>query len=541
MGEFLKREYTDDEPWKGFFKLWLDARGYHYSSSESGIVDGARDAGIDAIAMAPNETSHLQPVVVQSKYFQGNIPPYSLKRFLDTVRLFRIGSSRDFEIWLNNHVRESLKPRYQKLWNKRNRIRFVLVTSGRIQREDIKTLKKLKVEIQDKAKILSLLTDMAEGKTPRPEMIKLKFFGRAMPMLKSSEHRLYVLSALLSDFSKAYENHEDNLFAGNVRLALEGGTSSGVKQGLRETIEGAPEEFAYYHNGITIICRKISFRNGVAVLFSPSIVNGAQTVTFIGRSMRREVPRSAKVLVKVVEVSDDEKFTRFETDIAISSNTQNKVNLSDLSVVNPDLVSLERYFAGHNWFLQRKRGKFPAGSPKGKITKDELLQCMAALDPKTGPSSAKDKQKLYKYHSGRLFSQYAMSLEGRRNALFIAQLSVLLRRAISSHKGARSGQSNRISLAKYPTFAIFCDALARKGYWGKVRRQLLEDGLNKRADSNRLLEAEIKKVLRKVLSYSRTQARQSELTAYFKNKESVRSLTRKLVPGLSRNMKLHIF
>ena len=538
LNEFLRREYPDDDAWKAFFKLWLDARGYHYSSNETGIVDGARDAGIDAIALAPNELRHLQPIVIQSKYFNGKVPKLSLHRFLETVKLFRNGTNQQFEVWLQKHVRESLKPRYQNLWSKRKTIRFVLVTSGRLQKQTLKELKKLKVEIEDRRKIRSLHIDMAEGKSPRPDSFKIKYFGRALPIMKNEDHSLYVLSARLADFAKAYSIHEDNLFAGNVRLALEGDSSSGVKQGLRETIETAPEEFPYYHNGITVVCRKATFKGGQAVLEYPSIVNGAQTVTFIGRSLRRESLRSTKVLVKLVTVNDDEKFTRFETEIAISSNTQNKVSIADLSVVNPDLVSLERYFSSHGWFLQRKRGKYPPGTQKGRITKDELLQCFAALDNKTGPSTAKDKQKLYKYQSRRLFGLYAENMDHKKDALFIAQLNTLLKRSINSHRTVNSSKSGKkISLAKYPTFAVFCLALKKRSLWKRIRRHLGEEGINKKAASNVEIEKTMRMVLRSVLAYARLNSNKNELTAFFKNKDSMSKMVQLLSARLSRKLK----
>ena len=115
MSEFLASEYPEDKEWMGFFKMWLDARGYRYTGNETGVVDGPRDAGIDAIAFAPAELSQLEPVVVQSKYFTGEVPERQLRRFINTVKLFRNGKFIEFEKWLKDHVRESLKPKYQSL------------------------------------------------------------------------------------------------------------------------------------------------------------------------------------------------------------------------------------------------------------------------------------------------------------------------------------------------------------------------------------------------------------------------------------------
>lgn len=535
LNSFLKQEYPDDLPWMAFFKLWLDARGYDYKSQDVGIVDGAKDAGIDAIAFAPNDSKHMAPVVVQSKKYNGEIPEKSLNQFIKTVELFRKGNNKDFKIWIDKHVRESLRANYQKLWNRRTEVEFVLVTSGRLKETDRKQLKSLKVNIQDKKKINSLLVDMSEGKTPRPEQIKIKYSSCSRNVHKNDEHKLHIITALLSDFAEEYRRHEDNLFAGNVRLALSG--SNPVKKGIKDTIEDSPEEFAYYHNGITIVCKKVSFSTGSRVLLeSPSIVNGAQTVTFLGRTMYGNIPKEANVIVKVIEVMDEVKFTRFETEIAMSSNTQNSVKLSDLSVVNPDLVSLERFFSSNKWFLQRKRGKFPQGNPKGKITKVELLQCFSCVDYKTGPSSTKDTQKLFQYHSSRLFGDYTKSASAKKDALLIAQLNMILKRAIGNYKtGGKSGK-RRVGLAKFSALAIFIEALRRKKVWNLARTRLVEDGINKKNYINNLLEEIALNSLKSTLSYSKTHANKNELTAYFKNKEQVQKMVKIVTPRVMRKI-----
>lgn len=534
LKKFLKDEYPDDFPWMAFFKLYLDARGYDYKSQDVGIVDGAKDAGIDAIAFAPSDSKQMAPVVVQSKKYDGQIPEKSLSQFIKTVELFRNGTNKDFKVWIDRHVREALKTNYQKLWIRRDEVEFVLVTSGRIREEDRKTLKRLKVNIQDKKKINSLLVDMSEGKTPRPEQIRIKYSSCSKNVHKNEEHKLHLITALLSDFAEEYRKHEDNLFAGNVRLALTG--SNPVKKGIKDTIEDAAEEFVYYHNGITIVCKKVSFSNGRVVLESPSIVNGAQTVTFLGRSMYGNIPREATVIVKIIEVTDEVKFTRFETEIAMSSNTQNTVKLSDLSVVNPDLVSLERFFAQNKWFLQRKRGKFPLGTPKGKITKVELLQCFSCVDSKTGPSSTKDTQKLFQYHSSRLFGDYTKSNTAKKDALLIAQLNLILKRAIGNYKGGGKSGKRRVGLAKFTTLAIFIEALRRKKVWNLVRTRLVEDGINKKSYINNLLEKTALLSLKYTISYSKTNANKNELTAYFKNKDHVQKMIKVVTPRVAKKV-----
>lgn len=526
---FLKAEYPDDKPWKGFFKLWLDASGFDYGDKDQHIVDGFGDGGFDAIAYPPHGHSELPIVIVQSKYFSGRIPERSLERFFGAVAVFRGTSKAAFDEWVRSVGNARLRSEYAGLWRQRGKIKFVLVTSGRLDKEDLRRIKKLKIALQDRKAVQALFLDMARGKTPRPQSLSLTRRGRLLPILQNRDHGLYVFSAPVSDFAKAFHSHKKNLFAGNVRYALRGDTSKGVRKGIQQTLDDRPDEFAYFHNGITIVCKKITSKGKRIILTSPSIVNGAQTVSYLGESLAESIPRNATVLVKAIEVTADGGFEEFETDVAMSSNTQNKVSLSDLSVIDPDLVSLERYFRSAGCFLERKKGDRPLGRTSVKINKDRLLQLFACLDRATGPAATKDKQGLYRSHSGRLFRGYAADLNSKRDAVFLARLDKVVRDSLLAFKlSGRSGgkKKRRLSLSYFSIFTVFAFLIQDKKMWRRIRDSFQAEGLASNPFS-RALDKDIRKIASAVLKAAKSDPDRNE-TALFKNKDKTKILVARL-------------
>lgn len=526
---FIRREYPEDKSWKGFFKLWLDAKGFDYGRKDESIVDGAGDGGFDAIAYPPREEHDLKIVVIQSKCFQGIVPDHTLNKFFEGVSAFRGNDINQFEEWLDKVRSGPLRQKYKDLWQKRKQITFVLVSSGKLSQEATRRARKLRVIVEGQQEIKALFQDMLRGKTPRPDRIVLRKDSKVLPIIKNNAHHgLYVFSAHLVDFARAYQLHKNSLFAGNVRYALRNATSKDVKTGIKRTLESQPGEFAYFHNGVTVVCKRVVAKNNKVTLVSPSIVNGAQTVSYVS-DMARGLPDRARILVKAIEVRKQGGFEEFETNVAMSSNTQNKVSLSDLSVIDPSLVSIERFFRARGYFLVRKKGDAPEGNVVVKIDKDRLLQLFACLDSKCGPAATKDKQSLYRNHSSRLFGSYAASVSEKKNAIFLASMDKVIKIALNSFKlaGKRGHRKKRrLSLSYFTIFTVMVRLIQDHRMWGQMRTAFFSDGLWDNEYFPRL-EKDIRKVATAVLSYARRDVDRNE-TAFFKNGEKVSQLIKKL-------------
>lgn len=520
---FLKSEYPSDKVWKSFYKMWMDAKGYHYGDEEY-IVDGCRDGGIDAIAYPPPQ-SKLRITVIQSKHFQGKVSKSDLNQFFKAVEALKSKTEINFDQWVTSVPRVSLRPMYRSLRDKvkKNEVDFVIVTSGKMDRESLGICKKLKIKIEDKKSVVALYKDMAQGKSPRPEQITLRTRGKVLPIIKENEHGLYVFASYLQDFAKCFQDERNNLFAGNVREGINDSPTGEVNRGIDQTLKERPEDFAYFHNGITIVCKKIRKVGNKVILTSPSIVNGAQTVTYLGKTLAGKIPKEATVLVKAIQVDFDGGFEEFETDVAMSSNTQNKVKLGDLSVVDPNLVSLDRFFKSNKCFIERKKGSRPLGKVDLSITRDRILQLMCSLELKLTPAIAKDVQNLYKSHHARdLFKKYNSTNEKRKDALFIAKLDKLVGITLKEFKGTGvrgKRKAKRLAFSSFTIFATTAHLIRDKGMWTKIRGSFNEDGHN-----NSIYTSQLKKDIRKVAASILAQARvdpEKNMNEFFKSKIKV--------------------
>ena len=119
---------------------------------------------------------------------------------------------------------------------------------------------------------------------------------------------------------------DGRLFDQNVRLSL-GNTK--VNRSLRESVRSKSEHanFPLYHNGINVLCAKITNENSEKIHIKDyAVVNGAQSLTSL-LAEKSKLSDDLKILVKLIEVKGDvalsQKITR-------NSNNQNSIKARDL-------------------------------------------------------------------------------------------------------------------------------------------------------------------------------------------------------------------
>ncbi|MBG6154101.1 hypothetical protein IWQ52_001272 [Labrenzia sp. EL_159] len=124
---------------------------------------------------------------------------------------------------------------------------------------------------------------------------------------------------------------DGTLFSQNVRLSL-GNTK--VNKSLTASIREQSEHtnFPLYHNGITVLCRAITFESDEALRIKGyMVVNGAQSLTSL-LNAKAAISQDLRVLVKVVELGDDSALS---DKITTNSNNQNAIKARDLKSNNP--------------------------------------------------------------------------------------------------------------------------------------------------------------------------------------------------------------
>jgi len=152
------------------------------------------------------------------------------------------------------------------------------------------------------------------------------------------------------------------IFAQNVRLGL-GNTR--VNDDILETVKHKKEhpDFITFHNGLTIVAKKIYLRGGKIRLKDFSVCNGCQSLLafYNNRSLLTD---NFQVLVRVVKVGDDRRLSEM---IAYRTNNQNPISLRDLSSNDTRQVRLKAEFDdlfGDHMVYAIKRGE--------KVAVDEL-------------------------------------------------------------------------------------------------------------------------------------------------------------------------
>ncbi|HWW05884.1 AIPR family protein [Collimonas sp.] len=207
----------------------------------------------------------------------------------------------------------------------------------------------------------------------RIEIDCTKLLGRPLACLemrpRPTEYETYLLMVPGNLIADLYDEYGARLFEFNVRSFLQ--AKGNVNKGLRETLRISPERFLAYNNGITATADEIE----VATLAGETvikrikglqIVNGAQTTASIHRA--RKIDRIAVDQVAVcmkLTLVQPEKLGEFVPLIARYANTQNVVQISDLSANNPFHIAMERlsgkvWCPGEEsrWFYERTRGAY---------------------------------------------------------------------------------------------------------------------------------------------------------------------------------------
>lgn len=168
---------------------------------------------------------------------------------------------------------------------------------------------------------------------------------------------------------RLYETYGPRLLEFNVRSFLQ--ARGKVNRGIRDTLRNQPDRFLAYNNGLTATVDGIDvgMHHGQACinrLRGLQIVNGGQTVASIHRAKKQEKTDISRVSVAV-------KITRVEEDclneivplISQFSNTQNVIQVADLSANHPFHIAVERlsetvWCPGEHerWTYERTRGAY---------------------------------------------------------------------------------------------------------------------------------------------------------------------------------------
>lgn len=157
----------------------------------------------------------------------------------------------------------------------------------------------------------------------------------------AAEHgiRVHVRPVRASDIAAMKGISDRSLFSLNVRLGL-GRTrvNKELEKAVRE--KGRHHHFMLFHNGVTIICRKLTVWGKRVKVEDYSIVNGCQSAIAFFEN-RKHLSDKLLVLTRFIEVGGDDALAE---EITYRTNNQNGINLRDLRSNDRIQLALKKQF-----------------------------------------------------------------------------------------------------------------------------------------------------------------------------------------------------
>ncbi|EKP9077440.1 AIPR family protein [Escherichia coli] len=321
----------------------------------SAVVDGADDNGIDAIHYSP---SSKRMIIVQSKWKKdgtGEPDNGDLRKFKDGV-LDLINLELDK---FNNKVNLKKQMIETALGEFDTKFDLVLIHTG------ANTLSKHNQQVMDS--ILNELNDAGDGTSE--DVVSFHHLNQAIihsGLASGMDGEPIDLEIGLSQWGKIEEPHQGffgivageevanwwlkkgkRLFAKNIRQML---GAAEVNDEVKRTIEEQPENFWYYNNGITIVAESIkksmvggnSRDIGSFKASNISIVNGAQTVSVIGKYSQEGGANLAKLRLPIRLISLEGAPEDFGANVTKTNNRQNRIESRDFVSLDDEQIRLKR-------------------------------------------------------------------------------------------------------------------------------------------------------------------------------------------------------
>ena len=330
------REYAEsgqNEIEKGHnFLQWVLTRVFEATEDDAtdAIIDGPNDLGIDAYL--PVDFSEDKIYLFQSKYGTSHSIEAITKLKEDVRRL----QSKDI-----SKMRPELAHLVTQILEKNLKIECVYVTDQKVENEDYDS-----IEIYDIDVIIQKLWDRIKKpavgkKAPIRLECKLRYQDTLLGILK------------LRELTNFVTKNKDYVFESNIRQWMQFKTT--VNKGLRETLQELPHKFFYYNNGITIVVSDFEeLEDGSIMLYSPQIVNGAQTSNSVLDHAKRTHNLEGSItvtIIKAVDELDQNNITKYR-------NSQNAVRGKDLVSLMDFHKSIKSQMENLHYFYEIQAGSF---------------------------------------------------------------------------------------------------------------------------------------------------------------------------------------
>lgn len=309
------------------------------------------------------------------------------------ARYFRHAVSKNFGRFAGNDSALAAAKEIRAKLSKIDSVLVTFITDARVRDRSVEPTEEIGKSIQFEVWDIERLQRAADDEVSRDriEVDFTKIIGAPLPVLEmkppATEYETFLAIVPGQALYALYEEYGARLFEFNVRSFLQ--STGKVNKGIRATLgnEIERERFLAYNNGITATADEIDVgeehgRTVIRSLRGLQIVNGAQTTALIHRAKKQDRIDLSRVSVamKLTRVKP-ERLAEFVPLISRFANTQNPVQVADLSANSPFHIRLEQLSEAiwcpgeeSRWFYERARGAYQVARNRNGSTKSKRAE-----------------------------------------------------------------------------------------------------------------------------------------------------------------------
>ncbi|WP_084698281.1 AIPR family protein [Muricoccus aerilatus] len=348
------------------------------------VWDGSDDNGVDAVYY---DATEAKVVIVQSKWINsGGGEPSSgdIALFVNGVRDIVENNSANFHPRLHTRLNDIS----QAIMTPGVTLEIILISTGSstIARHGTANIDRLLADLNDPVDQDPIARNKVIGLDEVYQSLARAAGSGGISLTATILDWSYIPQPYAAYFGlidglqlkEWWDSHGKRLVAKNIRYAL-GATD--INEGIRNTGRGAPEDFWYFNNGITLIADRIirapksaaSRTAGAFEFMGASIVNGAQTVSTLGRVDAEDSLGKLRVSIRVIIL--DNAPANFGAEVTRTNNLQNRVEGRDFVARDPEQTRIQQEMSIEGVEYQFLRSEDFSLSP----TSCELVEVTTAL------------------------------------------------------------------------------------------------------------------------------------------------------------------
>ena len=196
-----------------------------------------------------------------------------------------------------------------------------------------------KIELWDLKKLGAVLSQLARDWFINEKSQLTTPADRLFVIGSKGDPKIIYAAVKATELAKLPGIEDLRIFAQNVRLGL-GNTR--VNTEIIDSLKDKKEHpnFITFHNGLTIVAKTLSIKDGAITLKDFSVCNGCQSLLSIWEN-RKALTDQLEILVRIVRIANDRRLPEI---IAYRTNNQNSISLRDLSSNDTTQVHLKNLF-----------------------------------------------------------------------------------------------------------------------------------------------------------------------------------------------------